>query len=89
MVNRLPRFSQNSYEQGQVAAGPFKKNLCKSRNLLTNRKKGVLLAALKKFLVHSIALGVKWIRTFKEEFKKLMNIWQTIYKLRPIQSYHF
>ncbi len=96
MERRLTRFSQNSFEKGQVAACLCKRNMicANPRNLSTNRKKGISHACFEKLLVNSKAFGTerltsyKFCRILKGELKKFMNSWRTNSKLWPIQSYH-
>jgi hypothetical protein len=62
LVNKLPRFSQNSFEKGQEATYRFKKEICANLRNLSNKKKGISLGGFEKLLVNSKTFGVKRIR---------------------------
>jgi hypothetical protein len=65
LVNTFPGFSQNSFENQQVAACRFSKEFCANpRNSSTNRMRGIALSYLQK-IVNSKAFGVKRLRTYE------------------------
>jgi hypothetical protein len=66
LVNTYPGFSQNSFENRQVAACRFSKEFCANlRNSSTNRMRGNALRYLQKSFVNSKAFGVKQLRTYE------------------------
>jgi hypothetical protein len=65
----FPDFHKTLLNRGKWPPAIFKKKSVQIPKPLDQQEEGSSLGNFEKFLVHSIALGVKWIRTFKEELK--------------------
>jgi hypothetical protein len=70
LVDAFPGFSQNSFENQQVAACRSPKEFCANpRNVLTNRKRAIIHSCLQKSLVNSKDFGDKRLRTYYLKIK--------------------
>jgi hypothetical protein len=65
----FPDCHKTLLNRGKWPPAPLNKKSVEIPKPLDQQEEGSSIGKLEKLLVHSIALGVKWIRTFKEELK--------------------